>query len=572
MLEHFDPNDIQDLEGARQAIIHNLNLVEELASENRALREENQRLRDELNRLKGEQGKPRVKASKKSGATNTSDHSSEQARRRRQKRTRRSKVKHIQIDRECKLELDRTQLPEDAEFKGYVPVVVQDVRLATDNIRFLKEKRYSPSQKQTYLAKLPIGYEGEFGPGVHALVRVLYHAVNTSEPKIVEFFDHVGAHISSGQVSNLLIKGQDRFHAEKDDIYEAGLRSSPWQHIDETGTRVNGVNQYCHVVCSPLYTAYLTTEKKNRLTVIDVLTNLRPRAYLLLAKTYDWLRQTSVSESVLGRLQRLSQNRTFDDEQFNRLLDEHLTDVNAQHRRRILEAAAITSYQTQQEIPVVQLLLSDDAPQFKRVTDELALCWVHDARHYKKLTPAVAQQRAARQKTRATEIRTLDHDQAGAHRPRGFLGWMDQPRTGGARKEQDRRARSIPVFGISQRSAIAQPDDPIRKPRLVLAIEVCQVHLPLSVQVIPPSTITACPVMYDAASPARNQTTSATSPGCPALPRDTFSANQRCPASSGRLDSVPIQPGTTHTTRMPCGPTSRARHFVNAIRPALEAA
>ena len=58
MLEHFDPNDIRDLEGARQAIIHVLNLVEELASENRALREENQRLRDENNRLKGEQGKP----------------------------------------------------------------------------------------------------------------------------------------------------------------------------------------------------------------------------------------------------------------------------------------------------------------------------------------------------------------------------------------------------------------------------------------------------------------------------------------------------------------------------------
>ena len=45
MPEHLDPNDIQDLEGARQAIIHGLNLVEELVSENRELREENQRLR-----------------------------------------------------------------------------------------------------------------------------------------------------------------------------------------------------------------------------------------------------------------------------------------------------------------------------------------------------------------------------------------------------------------------------------------------------------------------------------------------------------------------------------------------
>jgi hypothetical protein len=393
MLEHFDPNDIQDLDGARQAIIHLLNLVEELASENRELREENQRLRDEINRLKGEQGKPRIKASKKPDTTRTSDHSSEQARRRRKKRTRRSKIKDIQIDREHKLELDRRQLPDDAKFKGYVPVVVQDVRLTTDNVRFLKEKYYSPSQQQTYLAELPVGYQGEFGPGVHALVRVLYHAMNTSEPKIAELFEYIGIHISSGQISNLLIKNQDRFHAEKDAVYEAGLRSTPWQHVDETSTRVNGVNQYCHVVCSPLYTVYLTAEKKDRLTVIDVLNNLRPRAYLLLDRTYEWLRQTSVSASVLERLQRLPQNRVLDDEAFNRLLDEHLADINAQHRRRILEAAAITAYHTQQEIPVVELLISDDAPQFKRITEELALCWVHDARYYNKLSPAVAYHR-----------------------------------------------------------------------------------------------------------------------------------------------------------------------------------
>jgi hypothetical protein len=389
MLEQLDPNDIQDLEGARRAIIDLLNLVEEMASDNRGLREENQRLRDEIHRLKGEQGKPQIKPNKKPGPASTSDHSSEQARRRPQRRTRRPKVQDIQIDRECKLHLDHTQLPEDVEFKGYEPVVVQDVRLITDNIRFLKEKGYSPSEHRSYLAELPAGYEGEFGPGVKALGVVLYHAVNTSEPKITEFFEHIGVHISSGQVSNLLIKNQDCFHAEKDALYEAGLRSTPWQHSDETGTRVNGVNEHCHVMCNPFYTAYLTTAKKDRLTVIDVLTNLRPRTYRLLTQTYEWLQQANVSAWVLDRLRHLPQDQVLDEAQFARSLDEHLADVNAQHRRLVLEAAAITAYQTQQEIPVVQLLICDDAPQFKRITDELALCWVHDARYYNKLAPAV---------------------------------------------------------------------------------------------------------------------------------------------------------------------------------------
>jgi hypothetical protein len=36
---------------------------------------------------------------------------------------------------------------------------------------------------------------------------------------------------------------------------------------------------------------------------------------------------------------------------------------------------------------VVELLLCDDAPQFNGLTAELALCWIHEYRHSKKLLP-----------------------------------------------------------------------------------------------------------------------------------------------------------------------------------------
>ena len=39
---------------------------------------------------------------------------------------------------------------------------------------------------------------------------------------------------------------------------------------------------------------------------------------------------------------------------------------------------------------MVRTLVCDDAPQFKLLTEELALCWVHEGRHYKKLNPLVA--------------------------------------------------------------------------------------------------------------------------------------------------------------------------------------
>jgi hypothetical protein len=76
--------------------------------------------------------------------------------------------------------------------------------------------------------------------------------------------------------------------------------------------------------------------------------------------------------------------------EFNALLDTYLAQVGSQQRTRIIEAAAIAFYHQQTDWPVVQTLVCDDAPQFKLLTDSIALCWVHEGRHYKKLTPYVA--------------------------------------------------------------------------------------------------------------------------------------------------------------------------------------
>ena len=390
MLEGFDPNSIQDVAGARQAIVQLLNLVEDLASDNRELRDENQRLRDEINRLKGEQGKPRIKPNRPASAPTATDHSSERERHKGQARKKSSQVERIEVNREQVLTVNPAQLPADAEFKGYDDVIVQDIKIETDNVLFHKEKFYSERENKAYQAQLPRGYAGQFGPGVKALTLVLYHAANMSEPKVREFFGFVGVHISEGEVSNLLIKDQDKFHTEKEAVYAAGLRSSPWQHIDETSTRVNGVNEHCHTVCNPLYTAYVTTGKKDRLAVLEALLNGRELTFRLNAEAYTWLAPVGLPASALAALQQLPQDQVLSEAEFTQRLAVALPTLGSQARRRVLESAAIAAYHAQQEFPVVDLLLCDDADQFKRLTGELALCWVHDARHYKKLNPVIS--------------------------------------------------------------------------------------------------------------------------------------------------------------------------------------
>jgi hypothetical protein len=96
----------------------------------------------------------------------------------------------------------------------------------------------------------------------------VYYGMQASEPKIVEFLEHVGIQISEGEISNWLIQERERFHAEKDTVYEAGLASSPYQQTDDTLTRVNGQNQHCHVFCNPVYTAYHTRPSKESLLLV----------------------------------------------------------------------------------------------------------------------------------------------------------------------------------------------------------------------------------------------------------------------------------------------------------------
>jgi hypothetical protein len=145
----------------------------------RTLRAENQQLRDELNRLKGGQGKPDILANRRPVVPPVK-HSSEQERREPRALTpagrpcKGGKRDRLTITREQVLRLDRRTLPPDAARKGYEDVVVQDVVFRPDTIRFRKEKWYARSTGETYLAPLPAGYAGQFGPGVEGLALALY--------------------------------------------------------------------------------------------------------------------------------------------------------------------------------------------------------------------------------------------------------------------------------------------------------------------------------------------------------------------------------------------------------------
>lgn len=386
VLRSVDLAGIQD-ERARECIRLLLNLIESLTADLRKSQAENLYLREQLKRRKGGGGKP----DQPKDTAAPQSQSSEKERAETKQRTRRGKLERVRIDREEVLKLDRTSLPPDAQFKGYEDVVVQELRVSTDNVKFRKEKYYAPSTGQTYLAPLPAGYHGEFGPNLKSLCLLFSHLCNMTEPKIADLLENFGIAISSGQISAWLTDAYPGIQEEKQAIVEAGLASSPWQHMDDTGTRVNGENHHCQILCNPLYGAYFTTARKDRLTIIDVLRNGRPRIFRLNEEALDLLHRFGVSKRVSERVGQLPFHQDWSEEEFERRLAEQIPDLSEGPRSRIAEAAALAAYHA--ESGHVRLLVCDDARQFKLVADELALCWIHDGRHYQSMMPCVPQHR-----------------------------------------------------------------------------------------------------------------------------------------------------------------------------------
>jgi hypothetical protein len=108
------------------------------------------------------------------------------------------------------------------------------------------------------------------------------------------------------------------------------------------------------------------------------------------------LKQLGLPEVWCKKLtEMLPYEQDWDEKQLDECLDKYLPNLGPKRRKLIKDGLAIAAYRTQTIYPVVELLVCDDAPQFNWLTIELALCWIHESRHYKKLTPHIPYYREA---------------------------------------------------------------------------------------------------------------------------------------------------------------------------------
>jgi hypothetical protein len=390
-IRNIDPSSHNDIETLRDIVKLFLNIVEQQSDQIEKLRQENQELKDEINRLKGEQGKPKFPKTK---PASPKDISSEK--RRRKKNHKKGKKKaNIPIDRTKYCRVDKTILPTDAQHKGYDEVIQQELRLVRSNTLYKVERYYSPSQGKLYRGQLPEDYLGEFGAGLRSLIQALHHVCDVTQGRLDAFLKSQGILMSSGTISNTMLSSEEWACEEQRQILRAGIENSSYIQADSTKSKEKGEGKTTQVIGAEFFTVFYTMDSKSRLDVVCALLGKPPQGLSLCLN--------NTSRALLGHFGIAQQDRRFLEKHFGNgqswtiaafgsYMEEHAPKIRAKKNMypRILESLALGHYHEQEDFPVVEFLLSDDAGEYRKIARHTqALCWIHDARYYNKLTPKI---------------------------------------------------------------------------------------------------------------------------------------------------------------------------------------
>jgi len=258
------------------------------------LRAENQALRDEVARLKGLPPRPPSRPSGMEQATQpgaTGQDAKCPKPPRGVKRDRDAVTAEIVV---------KAAVPAGSRFKGYEDILVRDLRLSAEVIRYRRERWLLPSG-ETVLADLPAGILGGFGPELRRFVLALHAQGQVTTERLTALLDGIGVEISKRQVVRLLAEPLDDFVAEDQDVLRAGLATARWITVDDTAARHARKDGFTTQVGDDRFTVFRTGASKSREAFLSLL-RAGHTDYVVNDAALDYMRGHGLSGQVVALL------------------------------------------------------------------------------------------------------------------------------------------------------------------------------------------------------------------------------------------------------------------------------
>ena len=232
-------------------------------------------------------------------------------------------------------------------------------------------------------AELPIQLGGRhFGPELVRFILYQYHHCQTTQPLLLEQLHEYGIDISAGQIEWILSKGHEQLHEEKDALLKAGLSSSSYVTVDDSGARHRGKNGYVTHIGNDCFAWFKSTASKSRLNFLDIL-RAGHKDYCLSFDAIRYMEQQKLPLVQVDKLRPRTGDQFENDAAWLECL--HSVNITGERHVRIATEGALFGSVLKHGFCNDLVIVSDDAGQFNIL--EHALCWIHAERLVHKMLP-----------------------------------------------------------------------------------------------------------------------------------------------------------------------------------------